>query len=357
MEPVDTTPELPSGPSWSIITPAPEGLTAEDLGRVFDGSFQPLPGVAPIFKPKAPEAYPGFRHSIALVEDRVTLAAHARSWGLDSNAFRTRRFASYRALQLANIVAVDDMQAPRAYPPGSVYYLAKVFYGRSFEARLAGEERAFHAGLAGTFLSGKLEGGIQNFAEKNRLEFTAVGRGLRPKAGKAIYAKLPSEIEENYTTEGSALVPVEVEYRLIPGRPLPKADPISWRKQFRYRLELSQVEAHGCDKTSGCDLSIKVTPLDRDEKPRVFPGPKNTDTWDPRLLITETGNEDDLTHGFSFEIVDRNVLSSSVLGRCQVRVDPRKLKLMVESPDRRTRYTEMCGKAILRLTISADETI
>lgn len=294
---------------------------------------------------------------MALVEDNITLAANARSWGLDSSAFRTRRFASYRALQLANIVAVDDMRPPRAYPRGAVYYLAKVFYGRSFEARLAGEERAFNVRLAGTFLSGKLEGGIKNFAEKNRLEFTAVGRGLRPKAGKAIYAKLPSEIEENYTADGSATVPVEVEYRLIPGRPLPKAEPIAWRKQYRYRLELSQVEAHGCDKTSGCDLSVKVTPLDTGEKTRTFKGPKNTDTWDPRLLITETANEDDLTHGLSFEILDRNLLSSSVLGRCQVRVAPRKLKLMVESLERRTRYTEMCGRAMLRLTISAEESL
>jgi hypothetical protein len=351
----EPAPPPPMGPGWSIVTTAPDGITAADLGRVFDAAFQPLAGSGPLFKAKAPEGYPEFRHSVALVQDRVTLAATVRSWGLGADAARTRRFASYRAEQVTEIRAVDDMTAPRSAPPAAMYYLAKVFYGRSFEVRLSGDEKQFNSGLAGTFLSGKLEGGLKTFAEKNRLEFTAVGRGLRPKRGTAIYAKQPSDIEENYTVEGTTTVPIAVEYRLIPGRALPATDPIVWRKPVRYRLELSAVEARHCDRTSACDLSVAVAPVEGGEKAKTYRGPDDVDAWEPRYLLLETSEESELQHGLSFEVADRNLTGSRVLGRCQARADQRRLRSVNESPDRRIRWTELCGKAQIRLTLTAED--
>jgi hypothetical protein len=353
--PAEPEAPAPTGPGWSIVTTAPDGITAADLGRVFDGAFQPLAGSGPLFKSKAPEGYPEFRHSVALVQDRVTLAATVRSWGLTSDAARTRRFASYRAEQVTEIRAVDDMAAPRSAPPNATYYLAKVFYGRSFEVRLSGDEKHFNADLAGTFLSGKLEGGLKSFAEKNRLEFTAVGRGLRPKSGSAIYAKQPSDIEENYTAHGTTIVPIAVEYRLIPGRALPAADAIVWHKLARYRLELSALEAHGCDKTSACDLNVVVAPVEGTEKPKTYRGPDDADAWEPRYLLLETSEEPELQRGLSFEVADRNLTGARVLGRCQARVDQRRLRSVNESPDRRIRWTELCGKAQIRLTLTAED--
>ena len=347
--------EVPAGPGWSLITTAPDGISADDLGRTFDSSFQPLAGSGALFKRKDPEKYPEFRHSVSLVQDRITLAATVRTWGLTSDACRDRRLASYRAEQITEIHAVDDMVPPQKAPASATYYLAKVFYGRSFEVRLSGDEKQFHSGLAGTFLSGKLEGGLKTFAEKNRLEFSTVGRGLRPKSGTALFAKQPSEIEENYTVEGSAAVPVEVEYRLIPGRALPALDPIAWRKQARYRVELSAVEAHGCDRTSACDLTVTVGQVGREDKPKVYRGPDDTDVWEPRYLLLETTDETELEQGFAFEIADRNLTLTNSLGRCQVRVDGRRLKAVNESPDRRGRWTEPCGKAQVRLTVTAED--
>ena len=348
-------PPVASGPGWAIITTAPEGMTAADLGRVFDPAFQPMAGNGALFKPKTAEEYPVFRHSAALVEDRITLAATARSWGLSADASRSRRFASYRAEQLTEIHAVDDMTPPRAAPATAMYYLAKVFYGRSFEVRLSGDEKQFHSGLAGTFLSGKFEGDLKTFAEKNRLEFTAIGRGLRPRSGAAIFAKQPTEIEANYTVDGSTTVPVAVEYRLIPGHALPAADPIAWRKQARYRVELSAIEAHHCDKTSACDLNVTVSQLESSEKPKTYRGPDDVDLWEPRYLLLETSDEAELNHGFNFEVADRNLTLSNLLGRCQVRVDQRRLQSINDSPDRRKRWTELCGKAELRLTLTAED--
>jgi hypothetical protein len=344
-----------SGPGWSIITTAPEGLTAADLGRVFDAAFEPMAGNGALFKAKAVEEYPVFRHSVALVEDRITLAATVRSWGLNSDASRNRRFASYRAEQLAEIHAVDDMTPPRTAPASAMYYLAKVYYGRSFEVRLSGDEKQFHSGLAGTFLSGKLEGDLKTFAEKNRLEFTAVGRGLKPKSGAAIYAKQPSEIESNYTVDGTITVPVAVEYRLIPGRALPTVDPITWRKQARYRIELSAVEAHHCDKTSACDLTVTVWQVEGSENPKTYRGPDDMDLWEPRYLLLETTEEAELNHGFNVEVSDRNLTLSHLLGRCQVSIDQLRIRAVNESPDRRKRWTELCGKAELRLTLTAED--
>ena len=351
----DSVPEIPCGPGWSIITTAPEGLTAADLGRVFDASFQPLAGRKALFKTKEPERYPGFRHTVSLVEDGITLAATVKSWGLNADAARTRRFASYRAEQIADIHAVDDMTAPEVAPPSAMYYLAKVFYGRSFEVRLSGEEKHFNTGLAGVFLSGKLDGGMKSFAEKNRLDFTAVGRGLRPKSGTAIYAKQPAEIEDNYTVDGSVAVPIEVEYRLIPGRSLPTAQPIVWHKQSRYRVELSAVEAHNCDDTSACDLSVVISPADGAEKPKTYRGPSDTDLWEPRYLLLETTDEAELERALNVEVSDRNLTLSRLLGRCQVHIDQRRIRTVAESPDRRNRWTELCGKAQLRFTLTAEE--
>jgi len=355
--PPSTPADLPvaSGPGWSIITTAPEGMTAADLGRVFDATFQPLAGSGALFKAKPAEEYPVFRHSVTLVEDRITLAATVRSWGLNSDAGRNRRFASYRAEQLTDIHAVDDMTPPRTAPATAMYYLAKVYYGRSFEVRLSGEEKQFHSGLAGTFLSGKLEGDLKTFAEKNRLEFTAVGRGLKPKSGAALYAKQPSEIEANYTVDGSITVPVAVEYRLIPGRALPTVDPITWRKQTRYRVELSAVEARRCDKTSACDLNVTVSQVDSNEKPKTYRGPDDADLWEPRYLLLETTEETELNHGLNFEVADRNLTLSHLLGRCQVRIDQLRIRSVNESPERRKRWTELCGKAELRLTLTAED--
>ena len=347
--------EIPSGPGWSIVTTAPEGISADDLGRVYDSAFQPLAGSRALFKRKPSEKFAEFRHSVSLVQDRVTMAATVRTWGLNADAYATRRLASYRAEQITETYAVDDMTPPQKAPTSATFYLAKIFFGRSFEVRLAGDEKQFHSNLAGSFLSGKFEGGLKTFAEKNRLEFTAVGRGLRPKSGTALYAKQPSEIEENYTVEGSAPVPVEVEYRLIPGRPLPTVESIPWRKQARYRVELSAVEAHGCDRTSLCDLNVTVGQVGRDEKPKTYRGPDNLDFWEPRFLLLDSTEETELSQGFSFEIADRNLTTSTLLGRCQLRVDPRRLKAVNESPDRRSRWTEMCGKAQVRLTVTADD--
>jgi hypothetical protein len=337
------------------MTTAPEGITASDLGRLFDSSFQPLAGRRPLFKTKAPEGYTVFRHSVSLVEDRITLAATVRSWGLTSDAGRNRRFASYRAEQITEIHAVDDTAVPEATPSSAMYYLAKVYYGRSFEVRLAGDERQFHAGIAGVFLSGKLDGGLKNFAEKNRLEFTAVGRGLAPKTGTAIYAKQPSEIEDNYSVDGSVAVPVEVEYRLIPGRSLPSAEPVVWRKQSRYRIELSAVEAHDCDRTSACDLSVAISAADGSDKPKTYRGPDDVDLWEPRYSLLETTDESELTRGFNVEVSDRNLSLSRLLGRCQIRVDQRRVRALTETPDRRSRWTELCGKAQVRLTVTAED--
>jgi hypothetical protein len=349
-------PDVPvSGPGWSIITTAPDGITAADLGRVFDASFQPLAGSGALFKTKGSESYPVFRHSVALIQDRVNLAATVRSWGLNADACRNRRFASYRAEQITEIHGVDDTTPPRRAPAAAVYYLAKVFYGRSFEVRLSGEEKQFHSGLAGTFLSGKLEGGLESFAQKNRLEFTAVGRGLKPKSGAAIYAKQPSDIEQNYTVDGSVAVPVEVEYRLIPGRDLPKVDPIVWHRLARYRVELSAVEAHACDRTSACDLSVTVGQVDGTGKPKTYRGPDDVDLWEPRYLLLETTDEADLLHGLELEVADRNLTGTRSLGRCQVRVDQRRLKNVSESADRRLRWTELCGKSQVRLTLIAED--
>jgi len=142
---------------------------------------------------------------------------------------------------------------------------------------------------------------------------------------------------------------------LIPGRPLPNTSPIVWHKQIRYRIELSAVEAQRCDRTSACDLDVTVSSVEGGEKPKTYRGPNDTDSWEPRYALVESTDEAELLRGFNFEVADRNLTFSRILGRCQVRVDQRRLKSVGETPERRARWTEMCGKAQIRLTLTAED--
>ena len=71
--------------------------------------------------------------------------------------------------------------------------------------------------------------------------------------------------------------------------------------------------------------------------------------------ITETTDEADLLHGIDVEDSDRNLTLSRLPGRRQVRVDRRRLKTVSEAPDRRLRWTELCGKSQVRLTLVSED--
>lgn len=111
--------------------------------------------------------------------------------------------------------------------------------GRSYEVLIEGDADDFHAGARAELQL--ISAGIEGFVKKYNLTLRAVGHGLRPSHGKAIFAKTQEQIEESYTAENEMLVPILVEWREIPGR-----------RGSNREIEWASLRA-GCPGQQGCE--------------------------------------------------------------------------------------------------------
>jgi hypothetical protein len=229
-----------------IQATAPLGMSLNDLGRPFDKNFQRLQGAdgAILFqtsKQPAPTAQNLMKHELLIVEDGREFAANASAWGVVGSlgTSSTQRYASYRAISIRDVYEIDDTTAMRQAPKGAVYYPARIYYGHLYEVVLSGSEDTFDVGVAAQL--GVFSGGIDRFAKQNNLKLQAIGRGLKPTTGKAIFARTQEEIEKNYGADGQDAVPILVEWRVIPKRTV-APQKIVWK----------QVEKN-CAGNTGCE--------------------------------------------------------------------------------------------------------
>jgi len=229
----------------ALTASAPPGLTENDLGRPFNADFTRLQGSAgkPLF-PNAgtPKRTPqrSMEHRSVRVSTEAELAANASAWGIPLGNIRadmTTRYASHRALQIVEVVEIDDTTSALPPPDEAVYYPAKIYLGYSYEGLVSGDSADFsstlHANLGAVNINLSAEAG------ENNLEFQAFGRGLNPTGGKSIFADDPKKLEAAYSVSGQP-VPVLVEWRMIPGRS-GRAGQIAWS-------ELKE----GCAGAEGC---------------------------------------------------------------------------------------------------------
>lgn len=233
---------------------APPGVAEQQLGMPHDARFLAIQGSegASLF-PDAGHARRSplnqMQHEYVLVENEEMLAANLNGWGFltaEAAGGVEWRHASYRAMQIAYVVDVDDTTDMREPPAGAVYYLSRIYYGHSYEMVLSGRTRDFHAGVRAQLAS--FGGSVDGFAKAHHLTMKAVGRGLEPRDGHAIFAKTPGDIEARYSPTGPP-VPIVVEFRQIPNtRGL--AGVIPWPEPVRIELRLGQL-AVGQDGTWG----------------------------------------------------------------------------------------------------------
>jgi hypothetical protein len=214
-------PQHPEFAGRIVNATATPGIGDQQLGTPYDARFLPLQGeqagsLFPDSGPPRRRPLNQMQHEYVLVENEESLAANFSGWGFlnaDASARSEWRHASYRAMQISDVVEVNDATEMRDLPPGSVYYLSRIYLGHGYEMVLSGKARDFHAGVRAKLLS--FGGGIEGFAKEHHLTTKAVGRGLQPRSGEAIFAKTPDEIEKAYIANGPP-VPIVMEFRQIP---------------------------------------------------------------------------------------------------------------------------------------------
>jgi hypothetical protein len=238
----------------SVVASAPAGILDSQLGTPFDARFFPLHGnEASTLFPDAEEPRRStlnqMRHEHVLVDTEETFAANATGWGFltaDASLGTEWRHASYRAMSVAYVSEIDDATEMREPPLGAVYYLSRIYYGRSYELVFSGRARDFHAGIRAQLFA--LGAGAEMFVQQHRLTTKAAGRGLTPRDGSAIFAKDPAAIERAYEGSGP-VVPIVVEFRQIPNtRAL--ASPIAWAEPIRVELRIGNLSV-ASDGTMG----------------------------------------------------------------------------------------------------------
>ena len=244
----------------SIVATAPVGLGQQHLGRPLGANFETISGKdgASLF-PKADvraTTLNTIEHKVTSIDDARSLSASVSGWGVFSaeakNATQTR-YASYRASQYARAEEIDDGTEMRTPPEGAVYYAARIIYGHSFEMVFSGDSRSFNAGVKAKLFS--FGGSASGFAAQNALTATAVGRGLQPVDGTAIFANSSEEIEKSYQASGDA-VPILVEYRSIPTACAPENVALQWHAPTKYKVSFDRIDVY---KDGGGDWSLDAT--------------------------------------------------------------------------------------------------
>lgn len=268
-----------AGAPITMLALAPMGISEAQLGRPLDAHFEAFAGQdGERLFPRGQIRKQGLHqmeHSITAMESRrsweANIGVSAAVWGVSASGGQgsTKRFASYRASQLVESREIDDATEMRPPPPNAVWYVSRLFYGRSYELVFSGDARTFNAAVRARLYFAT--GGVKMFSETNKIEVKAQGRGLEPANGEAIFATNADEIQKGYRQAGEP-VPVMVEYRTIPRACVPDDEPIPWLEPKRVRLAFDTIDVYK-KAADGWTVDAKCTITDKDvivEQPSIW---------------------------------------------------------------------------------------
>jgi hypothetical protein len=125
-----------------------------------------------------------------------------------------RDYQVIRAMQIKDVVRVDESARMRRPPENAVFYLAEVHRGASFDLFVDGRRSAMGARLELLLAQG--DGAAKYLRESADYRLKAFGLGLTDVSGDGIFAMTPQQIAERYRT--GEPVPVQLVFRTIPGR-------------------------------------------------------------------------------------------------------------------------------------------
>lgn len=258
----------------SLVASAPIGTSEAHLGKPLDAHFESFAGPdgATLFPTGAvrKQALARMEHRIATMDTKRSKEANLGAWykgfsgEVNVGNVKEKRFGSYRASQLAEFREIDDATEMRGAPKGAVWYISRIFYGRSFELVVTGDSRTFNAGVKAKFFVFK--GGAKTLTQTTGLTANAIGRGLEPTSGDAIFAQSPEEITAAYKATGEP-VPIYVEYRTIPRACVPNDEDETWLMPHNARVTFDRIDIYEggkmlWDLEATCLINDKETFLD-----------------------------------------------------------------------------------------------
>jgi len=194
------------------------GLDEDDLGAIFTADLKPIYEAPRLFEKHAPRrvARDGMQHYVVKLRETSQFDAGFQYMfvKVGGKYRRDRDFQIVRAMQVREVIRLDESARMRKPPDAAVFYLAEVHTGAAFDLWVEGEHAAMGKQLELLFLKG--EGSAKHVRESSSYRLHVFGLGLRDVSGTGIFAMSADEIAQRYQT--GTPVPVQLVFRTIPGR-------------------------------------------------------------------------------------------------------------------------------------------
>lgn len=211
----------PPGPRQDVeaLGYAFDELDHRDLGSLFDANLKPLYGAASLFEVHEPRRVrrDEMSHSFSRLTDTTQLDAGFRYFfaKLDKKWSVTREYRFYRAIQLAEVIHIDEQRPMRRPPDEAMFYLAEVHMGASYDVLIEGARGTMATSMGVVFAEASAS--LRDQTTREKYEVHQRGTGLRPKFGDAIFASTPEQVAQAYEVSAEP-VPIQLVFRTIPGR-------------------------------------------------------------------------------------------------------------------------------------------
>lgn len=194
------------------------GIDESDLGAVFTSDLKPVHGAANLFEAKPPRrvARDSMQHFVLKLRQRTQLDAGFNYLFIKAGTHQRveRDYEVVRAMQVKEVVRVDESARMKRPPEEAVFYLAEIHKGASFDLLIEGDHASMGKQLDVALAKGA--GALADMKESTKYRMKAFGLGLRDVTGDGIFAMTPEQIAERYRT--GEPVPVQLVFRTIPGR-------------------------------------------------------------------------------------------------------------------------------------------
>lgn len=194
------------------------GIDESDLGAVFTSDLKRVHGAPNMFEAKPPRrvARDEMQHFVLKLRQRTQLDAGFNYLFIKAGTNQSvdRDYEIVRAMQVKEVVRVDESARMRRPPEEAVFYLAEIHKGASFDLLIEGDHAVMGKQLDITLAKGA--GALADVNESTKYRMKAFGLGLRDITGDGIFAMTPEQIAERYRT--GEPVPVQLVFRTIPGR-------------------------------------------------------------------------------------------------------------------------------------------
>ncbi|MCA9674901.1 MAG: hypothetical protein H6709_10545 [Kofleriaceae bacterium] len=194
-------------------------IDERDLGAMFDADLKPIYGAPNLFEDHAPKHVRRDEMTHALIQLRTEMDLQA-GFNFLFLQFGTHRSAAheyllYRAMQVKEVVAVNESKRMHEPPKDAAFYLAEVHRGAAYDMLVEGDYDTMGSSLTVILQQGS--GSAESLQTAGNYKVHMHGLGLRPTKGDAIFAMTPDQVAHAYETTGEP-VAVKLVFRSIPGR-------------------------------------------------------------------------------------------------------------------------------------------